>query len=75
MMIIDFMNIFYENSMFMKHKFYYFSIYIYVILRKRYKNFKDSQIAMNESLKLRRSISRASIHKKHDLTNEYKVGI
>ena len=50
-MNIDFMNVFYKNSMIMKHEFHYFfpSMYTYV-LRKKYKDFKGSQIAMNESL-------------------------
>ena len=47
-MNIDSMNAFYENNMIMKHKFYCFpSMYIYV-LRKIYKDFKSSQITMNE---------------------------
>ena len=29
-MIIAFMNMFNENSIFMKHKFYYYFIYIYI---------------------------------------------
>ena len=50
-MSIDFMNMSYENSMIMKHEFHYFSIYVYVCFKKRYNDFKGSQMAMNESLR------------------------
>ena len=55
-MSIDFINISYENSMVIKHEFYYFFIYIYIyiymyVLRKIYKDFKGSQIATNEFLR------------------------
>ena len=49
-MSIDFMNVFYENSMIMKHKFYYFFIYVYVYFKKKYKDFKSFKIIMNEFL-------------------------
>ena len=50
-MSIDFINASYKNSMIMKHEFYYFSsMYMYVLRKKRYKDFKGSQIAMNEFL-------------------------
>ena len=34
-MIIDSMNIFYENSMIIKFEFYYFLIYVYVYFKKK----------------------------------------
>ena len=34
-MSIDFMNVFYENSMIMRNEFYYFSIYVYVYFNKK----------------------------------------
>ena len=49
-MIIDSMNIFYESSIFIKYEFYYFLFMYMYVLRKRYKDFKGSQIAMNESV-------------------------
>ena len=45
------------------------------ILRKRYKNFKSFQIAMNEFLELKKSTSEAGIHTNTDLVSGYKVGI
>ena len=51
-MSIDFMNMSYENSMIMKHKFYYYFFIMYMyVLRKMYEDFKGSQIAINESLR------------------------
>ena len=34
-MSINFMNMSYENSMIMKHEFYYFFIYVYVYFMKK----------------------------------------
>ena len=34
----------------MKHEILLFSIYVYICFKKRYKDFKGSQIAMNEFL-------------------------
>ena len=48
--------------------------YMYV-LRKRYKDFKSSQIAMNKSLELERSTSGASIHTNISSASGYKVDI
>ena len=33
--ISDSMNMFYENSIFMRYEFYYFFIYIYIYLKKK----------------------------------------
>ena len=41
-MSIDFMNMSYENSMIMKHEFYYFSSMYMYVLRKRYNDFKKT---------------------------------
>ena len=45
------------------------------VLRKRYKDFKSSQIAMNKSLELERSTSGASIHTNISSASGYKVDI
>ena len=60
-MSIDFMNVFYENSMIMKYEFHCFfpSMYTYV-LRKWSKDFKGSQISMNEFLQKDRHSELAS---------------
>ena len=69
------MNMFYENNMFIKHEFYYF-FYLYICMfSKRYRDFKGSQIAMNEFLKFKKLTFGASIYKRHDPANGYKVTI
>ena len=74
-MISDLINICYENDIFMKNKFYYFFIYIYIYFKKRYNYSKDSQIVIYKFLELKKSISRASIHKNIDPASGYKLGI
>ena len=69
-MSIDFMNMSYENRMVMKYKFYDFSPMYMYILRKKYKDFKGSQIAINESPQKSRHPELASIR-----TQALPVGI
>ena len=66
------MNMSYENSMIMKHNFF-FIMYMYILKKYiwRFQKLSNSY----KWIPSEKSTSRASIHTKHDPASEYKVGI